>query len=359
MIHVIGFPHTRFDDTAFSHCAFTSKVVRWVEMMGDAGEDITLYWGGDEPPTRTGVTDYVALLTDSEQEHFFGPDLPSSILALNWDPSTPHWGVLNHRATAALLVRWSPGDVIAILSGSNHNTLMSEIPQARFVEPWVGYAGISMSSTARIFESSAWRHLLYGRFGLDDGLPLDDVIPNSYRPDDFHAGEDMGYLLFIGRMIMRKGIETVVEIAQRMSRPLHIAGQGARVADSELICDDGTVIDISDVELVHHGVVGPAARAELYAHASCTLAPTRYIEPFGGVFAEAMLSGVMPVTTNWGAFVEYVPDDARFSDITGALEAVEWAIGKRGTTRDYAVERFGTKTAQSQYAEWLWRVRRT
>ena len=360
-IHVIGFVHTRLDDVAFSHCAFTSKVCRWVEMMSALGEDISVYWGGEENTAKDyGQKSYVSLMSNAEQEERFGVALPNTILNLDWNPDAPHWRVLNHRVSAALYTNWHEGDVIAVLSGSNHDGLMDEWPHATFIEPWIGYAGISMKSKAKCFESSAWRHYLYGNRGIGDGVPLDVVIPNFYRPDDFYVGSDEGYLLFVGRMIQRKGVETVVEVARRMNLPLIIAGQGAHVDEQKLVCDDGTVMDCSDASVTYLGIVGPVDRAKLYAEASATIVATTYIEPFGGVFAEAMLSGVQPACRNWGAFVEYVTPDFRFDDVNQATGAVARAILARSPEiRDEAIRTFSMERCALQYAAWLNHIRDT
>ena len=106
-----------------------------------------------------------------------------------------------------------------------------------------------MKTKGKAYESYAWMHHLYGRYGINDGNPLDAVIPNFYRPDDFAVGDDQGYLLFVGRQIRRKGIEHVVEIARRMKMPLIIAGQGGRIEDGNLVCDDPTVVPLGDVRL--------------------------------------------------------------------------------------------------------------
>jgi glycosyltransferase involved in cell wall biosynthesis len=360
---LLGFPHTRFNDIEFPHCAFTAKAVRLVEMLRtELGAHVTVLWGGDTP--TNDCDDYVPLLSDIEQAKFFGPDLPATILNLNWNPETAHWRMVNHRAAAWLHAWAEPGQIVMTMSGSNHDGLYHELPHLTWVEPCVGYSGVSMKTKAKVFESFAWMHHIYGRYGINDGCSLDAVIPNFYRPDDFHTADDQGYLLFIGRAIRRKGVEQVAQIARYTGKPLVIAGQGSKLDNHHWVTDDGCDLDVSDLDVHHVGTVRAEARAELYAGASCTLVPTLYIEPWGGVFAEAMLSGVWPVTTNWGGFTEWVPPECRISRAEDGAEAVYWAITHRGRytdgtdLREFAASSFGLKTCAGLYSAWLDRLGR-
>ena len=355
---LVGFPHTRWDDKTFSHCAFTAKAVRLVEMLTqELSYEVTVLWGGDKPVSS--CSSYVPLLSNEEQERFFGYDLVANMLSFDWDPKTPPWRTVNHRTAAWLYNHHDPRDLVLVMSGSNHDELYTEFPHLKWVEPCVGYVGISKATTARCFESYAWMHHIYGKHGINDGIATDTVIPNYQRSDDFYEGADQGYLLYIGRMILRKGVEDAVEIARRVQLPLVMAGQSAAQVDDKLRCSDGTLIDCSDVEVVYVGSVGPVERAELYAGASAVLLPTRYIEPFGTVHIEAMMSGVWPVTTDWGAFTETIPAALRFRTLDQAASAVEWAVQHRHVTRsgdslrETTIDTFGMKACAYRYGEWL------
>ena len=128
----------------------------------------------------------------------------------------------------------------------------------------------------------------------DDARLFDSVIPNFFDPAEFtpRAGHGGDYLLFLGRHTPRKGLAVVAEVAKHTGLRVLTAGQGQeRVPGAEYV-----------------GVVGPAARAELLAGAAAVLAFTTYLEPFGGVAVEAMLSGTPAITTDYGAFTETVAE---------------------------------------------------
>lgn len=168
------------------------------------------------------------------------------------------------------------------------------------VEPGIGYRG--SYAKFRAFESSYIQNFTYGGEnpkGSVDGNYYDRVIPNYFDPADFElAKKKKDYYLFIGRMIMRKGVWTAVKATEAMGKQLILAGQ----QDPE--------IDVT--KLPKHckfiGSVGIEERKKLMSEALGVFVPSVYLEPFAGVHVEAMLSGTPPITTNFGVFPETIPD---------------------------------------------------
>ena len=357
-LHLIGFPHTRFDEDRYPTCAYTTKCVRLVEMLASVGRETTVYWGGDEAVSH--CADHVSVLSNEEQERFYGTDPNAPVMSISWDRNEAPWKMLNYRSIAALMARYQPGDTIMFLSGVNNEPIIDAIPEAMYVEPCVGYTGISQRAY-RCFESYAWMHHLYGRYGIENGWPGDTVIPNYCRPADFVQSESKGYALYIGRLISRKGIEDAATIAAAAGLELVVAGDGAAtVEDGRIVATDGTVMEHPNMRYV--GIVGREERKHLMAEAAVTLVPTRYIGPFETVHAESLMSGVHVVTTDWGVFTETVDPAFRFRTVAQAVEAVDRAVEYRGRTldgeslSDHAASRFSTDVCAKQYDEWLGRL---
>ncbi len=130
-------------------------------------------------------------------------------------------------------------------------------------------------------------------------------------------------------MTQRKGPHIAGQIAKRLGMKLVIAGPGASQEPGSKIVK-GDLCEIS-CDVAYAGEVGNAARAELLAGASCLLAPTLYLEPFGGVAVEAMLSGCPVVASDWGAFTELVtPSTGRlFRTLQQGCDAVKEAMGDK------------------------------
>lgn len=270
-----GQPQTKTNSTE----AFTNKVVRFAEMMVPRGHEVLIY--GD-PCSDTEATEYVPCYPESD---------PKPFTAQDWQP-------FNRAAIAAIRERSEPGDILAIIGGTCHAPIAHALPELIPVEFGIGYPG--SFAPYRVFESYAWANSTYGReaeggIGAIDPPFYDAVIPGYFNPDEFpESGEDGGYLLFVGRLIERKGIEIAVEVARRLDKTILLAGQGDYRPEYE--------------KAEYIGVVEPDERATLMANASCLIAPTTYSEPFGNIVPEAHLSGGCPtITTDFGAFPETNP----------------------------------------------------
>ena len=108
------------------------------------------------------------------------------------------------------------------------------------------------------------------------------------------------------------------------------------------------------------GEVGPVERGELMSKAIAVFVPTIYVEPFGGVHAEANLCGTPVITTDWGVFTETVTNGVNgyrcrtFQEFLDAMEAVKTLDRKK--IRKNAQKRFSTKVVAKQYEDYFNRL---
>jgi glycosyltransferase involved in cell wall biosynthesis len=323
-LHLVGLPHTS-TISDWSACAYTQKIRRFATMMTEQGWDVYLYGG---PDNEAKVADHIPLVSHEDQDRWW-PDWDRNNEVWNgFDVNALWWRVFNSRAIAEIRERIEPHDLIGLIGGRCQQPVADAFPHHLSMEWGVGYEGIF--TRYRCFESYAWMHHVYGLAGVKDGQFFDTVIPNSYEPDEFYPDEcrEREDLLFIGRMIERKGLPVVQEIAKR--HRVVTAGQG--------------VMRIQGAE--HLGTVKGQRRLELFQHARAVLVPTTYIEPFGGVAVEAMLCGTPVITTDWGAFPELVEHGVTgfrcrtLREFLAAVESIEdldreeiaWAAEQRWTT---------------------------
>lgn len=352
-IHLVGLPHTSLDDVTFSTCAFTTKAVRWIEILQDLDLDVVAYWGGGK---TTATCEVVELLSEQERLDYFGPDVATVLPFIEWGEHAEYWRVFNHRARTEIGTRIKPGDLIAVWAGGAHQTVIDAFPDNTSIEPAVGYEGLARNTFA-CFESYAWMHHRYGAHNINDGRAFDAVIPNFVRPGDFYNELDAGYLLFIGRVSVRKGPHVAADIAERVGKPLVVVGAGGTDLGNGFIRADGGVEFAGD----YRGPVGPAERAKLMANASALIVPTLYIEPFGTVHVEGMMSGIPPIAPDYGVFTETIRQGItgfRYRTLQQAVDQVHLADRlSPETIRQEAINRFSLKAVAPAFDEWLWRVR--
>ena len=99
------------------------------------------------------------------------------------------------------------------------------------------------------------------------------------------------------------------------------------------------------------------------SRAKAVFTPSPYIEPFGGVHAEALLCGTPVITTNFGVFTETVVNGENgyrcdvFRDFLAAAKAVEtFSPAKRKKIRAAAQKRFSTKHVRDMYQAYFERL---
>lgn len=341
MIHLVGLPHTKFDDQLFSHCAFTAKAVRTTRMLQATGREVAVYWGD-------------TLMGEAWQLRNFGSYTADDLPPLQWDSNLPYWREFNQRCMDSIAELIKPGDIIAIVGGAISQCVVDKFYRDyTCAETGVGYEGIC-SNTFACFESYAWMHNRYGAFRIGDGRAFDAVIPNAVDPNEWTIGDSHGYALFCGRLIARKGPHVAAEIANAAGLKLVLAGGGVKNRDGNRIeATDGTIIE-GNVE--HVGSVQGQARRDLFAHAEVFICPTLYIGPWEGVHAEALMSGVGVVAPDYGVFTETLDSEYRYRTLGQAVEATVEAQRYRGGFREYAIKAFGTERCTEMYDEWFDRL---
>lgn len=284
-LHIPAFPHTDLTEDS-SFCAYSQKIRKFARMMSAIGYEIITY--GTERTDANNV-EHVVVVTDADRAEWFAGYDPETDVWNGFDVNAVHWQTMNARVIDAIRERQQPGDMLGVIAGLCQKQVADAFPEMPCVEHGIGYAGVFAEH--RVFESYAWMHYLAAREPSDDIRFFDAVIPNYFSGDDFVPLDVPGeYLLYMGRMTPRKGLAVVEEIAKRTDLPVLTAGQGSERVPG---CD-------------HLGVLRGEAKAIVLANATALLAPTTYLEPFGGVAVEAMLSATPAITTDYGGFTDTV-----------------------------------------------------
>lgn len=287
--HILGLPHT-VTSKEFNACAYTQKVVKFGKMMTERGHEV-IHYGHED--SDLDCTEHVTVLTNKDFEIAYGGyDWKKNFFQFNIDDYAYQTFYKNaiyeiHKRKKKhdfLLPFWGSG-VRPICDAHQHDMIV--------VEPGIGYAGGHWARW-KIFESYAIYHAYCGieKVGYCNQDWYEVVIPNYFDLQDFeYCEEKEDYFLFLGRVFSGKGIEVAVQMTEKLGKKLIVAGQNP---DNIKFPPHVEYIGYADVE----------TRKRLLSRAKALIIASMYIEPFGGVQIEALLSGTPTITTDWGAFVE-------------------------------------------------------
>lgn len=360
-LHVVSLPHTQTTKEYIS-CAYTQKVLNFCKMMVPLGWPITLYSGEqNEAP----CDEHVVVNSNAEQVSWFGKfDYHSNFYPITWGINDRHWIESNTNTIVEIGSRFKKGDFICIIGGNCQKMIADAFPQLKSIEFGIGYSGVF--SNFRVFESYSHMHNIYGQLKVGDGSFYDCVIPNYFDPKDFDVlplDQRDDYFAYLGRFTKRKGIDLAVEATARAGVPLKMAGQGATLlgtkGDVKIYKGDHFVTRGSHIE--HIGHVDVEQRREFLSRARALFVPTRYIEPFGGVAIEAMMSGTPVITTDWGAFTETVlhGDTGYRCRTIGEMEQAVHNIHRLlppEKIAEYAVQNYSLDRVASMYDDYFKQV---
>jgi glycosyltransferase involved in cell wall biosynthesis len=177
------------------------------------------------------------------------------------------------------------------------------------------------------------------------GREFDAVIPPFYDVTQFQPRTPEDYVLFVGRTDPVKGAPLACRIAEAAGVKLLLIGYG----DPSALTYGTWLGSVSDEE-----------RNRLLAGARAVLMPSRYVEPFGQVAAEAQLCGTPVIGPDFGAFVETIDHGVtgfRCSYLGAYVDAID-RVGAldRSAIRARAQRLWSLETATEAYRAYFDRL---
>ena len=291
-LHMVGLFHT-VPSLAFSHCAFTGKVLRFAKMMRMQGYKVIEYANDG---SESEADEHVPMLDGPEFAQMVGPyDNTQGTKAVR---GSAHWNLFHARLKQAMHARVKPGDIICHPFGNAHQELVGLFPQCKHVETGIGYDNPQFGAY-QVFESQTWRHFLLGKYGKP-GADFEWVVPNYFDLDEWTVQEKPDtaspYLLYLGRVIASKGMAHLKALAEHQDLPVLVVGQA----------EPGVRDAFAHPNMIFRDPVAGIERDALVGGATAMLMPTRFIEPFGGAGVEGLLCGTPLIASAFGGMTETV-----------------------------------------------------
>lgn len=350
--HLLGLAHLPVSEK-YMACAFTQKIVKMSKMLLSMGHTVYLYGseGSDAPCSEFIQTHTLKDIRDSwgEGDNRFdiGYDWKSGQFKTDFNSEKTECTKKYYKNCIKEINKRKEDDhYLMITQGAYQKPIDDGVGLYLTIEPGIGYRGSYCKF--RAFESSYIQNFTYGSqhpFKSINGNYYDRVIPNYYDKKDFPKHRILmnkkDYYLYIGRQIPRKGIDTAIKTCDAIGAKLKIAGQGRYPTNSK------------NVDFV--GFADARKRFNLMTGAKAVFVPTLYLEPFGGVAIESMLSGTPVITTNFGVFPETITPDVgircdTLSDFVKATKNID-RFDPRKVRK--SAEKYLLPEVSVQYSKWF------
>lgn len=342
--HLLGTFNTPVNKKPFALSnAFASKVGRMAQILKRLGYYVIFY--GVEG-SEVECDEFVQISDMATIEKAYGKWNGKTALGSKYGDIA--YTTFNKNAIVEIEKRKRVGDFLLLCHGTYQKEIADAVKIHNTVEIGIGYP--SSFARFRIFESYFQMHTAYATEKKGDGVWYDCVIPGYFDQNDFeYSKKKDDYFLYLGRVIHRKGIRIAQQVIDKIGAKLIVAGLRGIGVDSN--------VDLSSPNIEYVGLADFEKRKELISKAKAVFMPTIYLEPFGYVAIEAMMSGTPVITTDWGAFPETI-QHGKTGYRCKTFEQFVWAAKnidkiKPKDCRKWAMNNYSLEKATQMYQEYF------
>ncbi|MDE2041426.1 MAG: glycosyltransferase family 4 protein [Patescibacteria group bacterium] len=310
----------------------TERVVHALtEQLVKRGHEVTLFGSGDSITSAKLVSVYPRALRESRLRDLYGMNAWTMFnIGLAYDRQAEFDIIHDHSGHISLpTANAARTPVVMTMHGAF-------TPENRHI-----YRGLNKPGLVTISKSQA----------IVPGLNYLGTVYNGLDVSGYpFSNENDGYLLFVGRISMEKGVHNAIEVAVNTGLPLIIA---AKLDDTDRNYFRIYVEPYLSEKITWIGEVDETERNRLMSRALCSLHPITWREPFGLTVIEAMACGCPVVAFGRGSIPELV-----VSGKTGfVVETIEEMIDSvvaidtidRHECRRHALENFNAERMTEGY----------
>jgi glycosyltransferase involved in cell wall biosynthesis len=358
-LHLLAVPHAITSPDFSSSCAFNGKVLRFSPMIHHQPGFKVIHYGIES--SQSGADEEVQVLSLEEWNHLRvqsmikkDPQLDEEAAKARLaddknfvgdlaDSSNVLYRTFNSKAKQLLCERIDgvPGMHIVCLPFGLGHAQAIEHTDWTCVESGIGYPTSFLNY--RIFESDEWLHANQGK---ESGQNYWFVCPNYYDVSewDFCENPKLDEVHYLGRLQECKGLYELLACAERMPDVTFV------------ICGPGDPKPFLSSNVVYKPPVHGRERSEYLGNCACVLTPTKFIEPFCGVSAEAQLCGTPVMAKSYGAFNTNIEQFATgvkahtLQDLVEGIRAAQRGEFDRRYIRERAKRLWGYEAVARQYA---------
>lgn len=216
------------------------------------------------------------------------------------------------------------------------------------------YHGTITPEVRKAFQSLKNPHLVSISQSQFENIPGVNIVGNVYHGLNMEKypffEEHDGYLLFVGRISIEKGVHHAIKAALKLNLPLIIA---AKLDAVDLSYFNKHIKPHLSKKIRWVGEVNEKERNKLMSRAMCFLHPVVFKEPFGLTLIESMACGCPVIAFNKGSIPEVIVNKKTgyiVSDVDGMIKAVKKIDAiKRSDCREHVLNNFNTKRMVDEY----------